>query len=187
MNSIPSSLAAPSLPLLRVARRFQSRVVGAGAVGGALALFAPSAHAFVENVYPGIQCTHNSGAVPTLHFGMLENRAATTSVVNCPIPLKEGFDIDDVGVIVWNANAAQPVTCSLRITELDTTFPNGFRFTQEEQSSVLLNDWNPLHFNGIEVDPSYSTHAFLRCEIPPAVGNAFSRIGNYTTDAFGVF
>jgi hypothetical protein len=130
---------------------------------------------------------HYSGGAPTQHWGMLENRTASTSVVNCPIELKESFDIDDVSVIVWNANAAATVTCSLRVTELDTTFPNGYQHSQEVQSSVLLNDWNPLHFTGITVNPQHSTHAFLRCEIPPAVANSYSRIGNYKTDAWGVF
>lgn len=183
MNTTHSHSVTAVLPQHR-ARQLRFSIVGAGAMSAALAAFAPSAHAFVENVYPGIQCVHNSGGVPTPHFGMLENRTATTSVVNCPVPLMEGADIDDVGVLVWNANAAQPVTCTLRLVELDTNLGGGFDFTDDVQSSVLLNDWNVLHFAAIDTGTSFSTHAFLRCDIPPAVGNAFSRIGSYSTDDF---
>lgn len=156
------------------------------ASGLALVLVAPAAEAFVDNTYPGIQCVHHSGGVPTAHYGMLENRTNQTSVVNCPVPLSEGAEIDDVSVLVWNVNTGTPVTCILRVTELAVTFPNGYQVTSETQDSVLLNDWNPLHFNPITVNPQYTTHAFIRCELPPGNAGSYSKIGSYKTNDFGI-
>lgn len=159
----------------------KSMLLAASSAAFALAAL-PADAAFTDNTYPALQCVYHSGGVPTPTFGMLENRTTQTAVVECPIPLIDGQDINRVKVAVWNGNSSATVTCTKRKVELSATFAGGYRWFEDTQSSVLVNDWQNLEFKGINVDPSYETHAFVRCEIPPADGTSYSRIGQYKTD-----
>ena len=150
------------------------------AVMAALAtLVTPPAHASVDTIYPGGQCSPtDSGSQYRALWGGLGNPDGS-NYLNLTCPLAHDFNSSTgIGwgiVAVIAQNPAKDLECSLISTNISSTYSTSAFWVDFERTTTTSASTQYLHFGSLPA----SDHYYYECSIPPSIGAATSYVNAY--------